>query len=157
MLIQIIPLAIERGWAMQFKKFGNKYVVRIDKGEEIVATLKQFCIDQNIKLGTVSGIGATNQATIGLFLTESKSYQKKQMSGDMELAPLMGNISTMAGEIYLHIHANLCDSENRSYSGHLNEAICSATFEAVIDSIDGEVDREFSDEIGLNLFKFEEK
>ena len=139
---------------MNYKKFGTKYIIRIDKGEEIVATLKQFCIDRNIKLGTVQGIGATNNATIGLFLTETKSYQKKTLTGDMELAPLMGNISTMNGETYLHIHANLCDEENRAYAGHLNEAICSATFEAVIDQIDGEVDREFSEEIGLNLFKF---
>ncbi len=140
---------------MVFKQFGYKYIIRIDKGEEIVSTLKSFCIEQNIKLGTIQGIGATNKATIGLFLTETKSYQKKELTGDMELAPLMGNISTMNGEIYLHLHANLCDSENRAYAGHLNEAYCSATFEVVIDQIEGEVDREFSDEIGLNLFKFD--
>lgn len=38
--------------------------------------------------------------------------------------------------------------------GHLNAAVVSATCELVIDVIDGEVGREFSDEIGLNLFKF---
>lgn len=32
---------------MKLKKFGNKWVVRIDKGEEIVETLKQLCKKQN--------------------------------------------------------------------------------------------------------------
>ena len=40
------------------------------------------------------------------------------------------------------------------HAGHLNAAVVSATCELVIDVIDGEVGREFSDEIGLNLFKF---
>lgn len=142
---------------MQFRQFDNKFILRIDKGEEIVETLKTFCSKQQIKLGSVSGIGATNEATIGLFLTSTKEYIKKEMTGDMEIAPLVGNISTMNGQTYLHLHVNLGDSKHKSWSGHLNRAVCSATFEAIIDSIDGEVEREFSDEIGLNLLKIEKK
>ena len=46
------------------------------------------------------------------------------------------------------------DVEGRVYGGHLNKAVVSATCEMVIDIIDGAVERKFSDEIGLNLFKF---
>ena len=138
---------------MKAKKYGNKFVVRIDKGEEIIETLKQFCKDNCIKLGTVQGIGAANKAVIGLFDAETKKYHSRALVGNHEIAPLLGNISTMNGEVYLHIHANLCDSENNSFGGHLTSAVVSATFEAIIDVMDGEIDREFSDEIGLNLYK----
>jgi hypothetical protein len=138
---------------MKAKRFGNKFIVRIDKGEEIVETLKQFCKDNGIKLGSIIGIGATNKATIGLFDVETKKYHSKELVGNHEIAPLCGNISKMNGEVYLHIHANLCDSKHKSFGGHLNSAIVSATFEALIDTMDGEVDREFNDEIGLNLYK----
>ena len=138
---------------MKAKRFRNKFIVRIDSGEEIIETLKQFCRSNCIKLGTVQGIGATNKATIGLFDAETKKYNSRVLAGDHEIAPLLGNISTMNGEVYLHIHANLCDSENNSFGGHLSSAVVSATFEAIIDVIDGEIDREFSDEIGLNLYK----
>ena len=37
---------------------------------------------------------------------------------------------------------------------HLNRAIISATAEIQIQVIDGEIGREFSEDIGLNLFKF---
>jgi len=139
---------------MKYKKFQNKYIVRIDKGEEIVATLKKFCEDNSIKLGTIIGLGATNKAEVGLFNVDEKKYYSKELTGDHEIAPLYGNISTMNGEVYLHIHANLYNQENKAFGGHLNSAIVSATFEAVIEVIDGEVDREFNEEIGLNLYKF---
>ena len=43
---------------MEFRKFGNKYVVRMDRPEEVVSTLKQFCQAQGITLGWIMGIGA---------------------------------------------------------------------------------------------------
>jgi predicted DNA-binding protein with PD1-like motif len=139
---------------VEFKRFGNKLVIRIDKGEEIVATLKELCKEEGIKLGLVSGIGAVNKATIGLFETSIKKYHSTQLTGDHEIAGLTGNISTMEGEVYLHLHACLSDASYQTFGGHLNEAVVSATSEIIIDVIEGELDRKFSDEIGLNLIKF---
>jgi len=139
---------------MQFRQFGNRYILRLDKGEEIVESLKQFCKEHQIKLGSISGIGATNQAEIAFFAASTKQFHKKEIHADMEIAPLIGNITTQNGKVYLHLHVNLGDSEHKSYSGHLNTAIVSTTFEAIIEVIDGEVDREYSEEIGLNLIKY---
>ena len=47
------------------------------------------------------------------------------------------------------------DSEGHVFGGHLNRAIVSATCEMIINIIDGEVDRYHDEEIGLNLFKFQ--
>lgn len=140
---------------MEFKKFGNRYMVRMDKGEEIVETLKQFCKDNKITLGWVNGIGAVNKARIGLFKTDEKQYYSEELNGYYEITSLFGNISTMNGEVYLHLHINLSDEEYKTHGGHLNSAVISATGEIMIDAIDGMVDREFNDEVGLNLFKFD--
>jgi len=139
---------------MQSKKFGNNVVVRIDKGEEIVASLKKACEKHGVKLGVVAGIGATNNVTVGLFDPEKKEYHSKELLENFEICPLAGNVSTMKGKTYLHLHINLCNSGHESFGGHLNKAVVSATFEAVIQVIKGELDRSFSEEIGLNLFKF---
>ena len=138
---------------MIFKKIGNKYVIRIDKGEEIIETLKTFCKSNNIKLGSISGIGAANKIVLGLFETDTKKYLSQEFVGDFEIVPLAGNISTMKGETYLHLHANIADIKHNSFGGHLTSAVVSATFEVIIDTIDGEVDRKFSNEIGLNLLE----
>jgi len=138
---------------MKFKKFGNKYIVRIDRREEVVESLTKFCEQNSIKLGSITAIGASDKITIGLFDVKTKKYHSKELTGNYELAPVIGNITTKDGKIYLHLHANVSDSEHRSFGGHLNSAVISGTFEAVIDVIDGELEREFNEEVGLNLLK----
>ena len=139
---------------MQAKKFGQKYLIRIDKGEEIVETLKKFCEENQIKLGTITGLGATNDAEIGLYDVKIKKYYGKAMKGNFEIAPLYGNTTTMAGEIYLHLHANLGNKKGQAFAGHLTKAVVSATFEGVIEIIEGKVDRKLDSQIGLNLLEF---
>jgi predicted DNA-binding protein with PD1-like motif len=139
---------------MEFRKFGSKYVVRLDRPEEVVGTLKKFCEEQGITLGWIMGIGAVNKAKVGLFDTTSKEYYSGVLEGDFEITSLTGNISTMNGEVYLHLHINLADQEHQTYGGHLNEAYISATGEFVVEAIAGNVEREFSPEVGLNLYKF---
>ncbi|MDK2906553.1 DNA-binding protein [Petrotoga sp. HWH.PT.55.6.1] len=139
---------------MDFAKFGSKYIVRLDKGEEIVSMLKDFCSKNSIKLGTVYGLGSTNAITIGLFNTHEKKYYSKEFKGDFEILNLTGNISTMNEDTYLHLHVSISDSDLRSYGGHLNSAIVSGTAEIIVESIEGTVDRKFDSEIGLNLYNF---
>jgi predicted DNA-binding protein with PD1-like motif len=139
---------------MKFKKFGQKYFVRIDKGEEIIASLTKLCEKDKIRLGSITGVGATNKATIGLFNPDTKEYKSSELNASFEITSLAGNISTMDGKPYIHCHVNLCDKDHKSYGGHLSSAIVSATCEIIIDTAEGELDRKFSEEIGLNLFKF---
>ncbi|MCL4367389.1 DNA-binding protein [Patescibacteria group bacterium] len=139
---------------MEFRKVGSKYFLRVDKGQDIVQTLKEFCIQENIKLGTIQGIGATNNVTVGLYDPVEKKYYSDKLTDNFEIAPLLGNITTKDKEVYLHLHINLCDKNHHSFGGHVNECIISATFEAVIDTSEETIEREFSEEIGLNLLKF---
>ena len=138
---------------MRFKRCGDKIVVRIDKDEEIVEIVKRVCSDNNVRLGSANGIGSTNQATIGLFDTGTKKYLSKELVGEYEIANLAGNISTMNGEVYLHLHITLSDAHYNAFGGHLNSAIVSGTCEVIIDVIEGEINRAFSEKIGLNLYK----
>jgi len=140
---------------MEYKKFGNKYVMRMNKGEEIVETLKEFCKKEDIKLGWLKGLGAVGEATIGLFETKGKEYHSVDLEGDFEITSLLGNISRMDGEVYLHLHVNLSDEDYNTRGGHLSKAVISATGEFIIEEIAGEVGREFDKEVGLNLYKFD--
>ncbi|HHY77586.1 MAG TPA: DNA-binding protein [Clostridiales bacterium] len=140
---------------MEYKKFGNKYLIRMDKGEEIVENLKKFCQDHNITLGWIKGIGAVSKAKIGLLRIDEKKYYSTELDGAYEITSLLGNVTTMKGEVYLHLHINLSDEDNKTYGGHLNYAIISATGEIFIEAVDGMVDREYSDEVGINLIKFD--
>ena len=153
---------------MEYRRFGDKIVARLDKGEEICSTLLDLAGREGIRLASVSGIGASNNITLGVFRTKKKEYVQNRYYGiDYELASVTGNLSMKDGQPYLHLHAVIGNPSLKSaylslderepgicFGGHLNSAVVSATCEIIIDIIDGEAGRKFSEEIGLNLFEF---
>ena len=139
---------------MEYKKFGQDIVIRIDKGEEIISKLVEVCEKEEVKLANINAIGAVGEFEVGLFNTGEKKYYSNVHKGDFEIVSLSGSITTKEGKIYHHIHMSAADKENKVYGGHLNSAIVSATCEMFVRVIQGNVNREFNNEIGLNLFKF---
>lgn len=137
---------------MLYKRFNDKYFVRLEKNEEIIEELTRLCNKEGIKAGSIQGLGAAGRVVIGLFDPGEKEYHKVEYQYPMEITSLIGNISTKDGETYLHCHINVCDSEMNVRGGHLNECVISATGEIIVTVVEGTVERKFSDEIGLNLF-----
>ena len=45
---------------MEYRKFDNIIIARIDKGEEILEQLKAIAITENIKLASINALGAIN-------------------------------------------------------------------------------------------------
>lgn len=139
---------------MEYRKFNNTIIARIDKGEEILEKVKEIALKEQIKLASVSALGAVNDFTVGVFKTDEKQYKSNDFKGYFEIVSLTGTINTMDGEFYTHVHMSAGNDKGEVFGGHLNRAVVSATCEMVINVIDGMVDRAFSEEIGLNLFRF---
>ena len=142
---------------MEYRKFDSTIIARIDKGEEILEKVKEIALKENIKLASISALGAVNDFTVGVFKTDEKKYYSNSFQGYFEITSLTGTINTMNSEFYTHIHMSAGNEKGEVFGGHLNRAVVSATCEMVITIIDGSVDRYFDEEIGLNLFKFNEK
>ena len=139
---------------MEYRKFENDYVLRLEKGEEIISSLTKFCELEKIELASVSGIGASDNVIMGLYNVQEKKYYQKEFKEALEITSLVGNISQMNNEIYLHLHINLCDEKMNCIGGHLNKCFISATCEIFIHKINGHVDRRYDEITGLNLFEF---
>ena len=140
---------------MEYKRFKDTILARIDKGEEIIEKLLEICEKEKVKLANVNALGAVNDFTVGLFDTKEKKYFSKNYTGDYEIVSLTGSVSTMDGKLYNHIHMSAGDKENKVVGGHLNRAVVGATCEMFIFVVDGQVDRKFNQEVGLNLLKFD--
>ena len=139
---------------MEYRVFGETIVLRLEKGEEVIESIKKLCEKEDIKAGSISGLGASNEVVVGLFKVDEKKYYSNTFEEDFEITNLTGNISRMNGEVYLHIHGTFANVEGRCIGGHLNKAVISATSEIIINKINGNVGRKFSEEIGLNLIEF---
>ena len=138
---------------MKYKRFDKTIVVRIDRGEEILDKIRELAIAENIKLASVTALGATNDFTVGVFNTAEKKYYANEFKGAFEIVSLTGTINTMDGQFYTHIHMSAGNDRGEVFGGHLNRAVVSATCEMIVTVIDGEVDRYHDDDVGLNLFK----
>ncbi|MAF80150.1 DNA-binding protein [bacterium] len=148
---------------MQYKKLENTYIVRVEKGEEAIEKLTELCEKENIKVGSITAIGATNRAELLWYDPDKKEYSEKTLEGEnYEVTSFIGNITrknekpldNARGKPYLHCHIVLGDRDFKTYAGHCKSAIVSGAFEAVIEIKEGEIGREHDESVGLNLLKF---
>lgn len=139
---------------MNYKKYGEKYVIRLDRGDEIVESIKNLCKKEDIKGAKISGIGAINQVTIGIYELENKKYHEKEFKEDFEITSLMGNVSTYKGDLTLHLHINLGDRDFNVKGGHLQSAIISVTGEIFLEPIEAILEKEINEDTGIKILKF---
>ena len=139
---------------MEYRRFGDTLVIRIDKGEEIIQSLRLAAEKEQVRLAVVEALGAVDDFTVGVFDTVEKQYHANHFSGAFEIVSLTGTVTTQDGKFYAHLHMSAGDREGKVFGGHLNSATVSATCEMVVRALDGEVERQFDEKVGLNLFRF---
>ena len=139
---------------VEYRRFDKEIVARLDRGEEILEQLQEIACREKIRLARISGLGAVGDFTVGVFQTGEKLFHPNRFRGDYEIVSLTGTLTTMEGTGYAHLHMSAADGTGRVFGGHLSRAVISATCELVITLIDGQVERAFDSETGLNLFRF---
>lgn len=139
---------------MLVAKIDDKFLIRLDRGEEILSTLKSICKKYEIKAGKISGIGAVYDVSLGFYHLPSKIYDSKKFEGEYELLSLSGNVSYLEGEPLTHLHMTMSDANYQVFGGHLFEAKIAVTGEIWIIPADIDIERVKNQEIGLNLMSF---
>jgi len=137
---------------MKYKVFGSTIVVRIDRGEELMTSVKSLCEKEGVTLASITALGAVDHVIVGLYKVEEQRFLPNVFDGEMEMTSLIGNVTVKDGEVYLHMHANFADETGRVFGGHVTEVIVSGTCEMFIQKIDGVIGRRMDNETGINLF-----
>lgn len=132
---------------MKKKTIGEKLVVRLEKGEEIVRNLEKVLREEGISAGAFQGIGAVSGAILGHYSLRSKEYREKEFDRPLEIVSLQGTVT----EEGIHPHVCLGTKEMKTYGGHLVEATVAATCEVVVTPAPGSLNRYHDEEIGLDL------
>ena len=139
---------------MEYRRFGDTFVVRMDRGEEILSSLSELCRKEEIRLAQVDALGAIDHAVVSGYDVPTRQFFRKESKEPMENSNLCGTVSRKDGEVYLHLHVTVCDRDLVAHGGHANELRVSATCEMVVRVLNGEVGRELDEQIGLNIFRF---
>ena len=127
---------------MDYRKHQDTYIVRMDRGEEVVDCLKRLCRACGISLAQVSAIGAADRAEIGLYNVEKQQYIKTELEGEMEVISILGSVTVKDGDVYLYGY-----TEDEDGNPILRDIEDDDEFEAVCDRFDEVCDEEDFEEL----------
>ena len=137
---------------MRYQRYENVFAVRIDKGENLLEKLSELCRAEGIRFARVNAIGASEHAVLGVFDLNTREYAREACDSFCEITSLSGNITTVNGDPYIHLHATLADQKHRILGGHVLELTVGATCEMFIQVIGPAVGRVHDDALGINLW-----
>jgi predicted DNA-binding protein with PD1-like motif len=137
------------------KKIDGTYIVSIQDKASILEALTDFVVSQSIKAGQITGLGATNEATLRIYDLATKEYVDKTFSEQMEISNLTGNISKVDGKPVLHMHISLGRSDYSALAGHLMDAKIRGAGEFFVYPLDARIVKVKNEDTGLNLYDFD--
>ena len=145
---------------MDYRRYGETYYVRIDKGDEIIGCILDICRRENISSAIFNGIGGCSGAQIQTFSLETGAFETRELSGMLELVSLTGNVITDGqGGLFHHTHAVFALKEDGRHlvaAGHIKSATVRFTAEIELRPVDGGViRRRFDPETGTGFWDFE--
>ena len=135
----------------------GRWILVLDRGEELVGTVTEFLAAKDIRGGFITGIGALSNHTVGYYDLESKEYLKRTFEENMELGNLTGTVGIVDGSPFLHAHVTISGPELIAFTGHLVKGDVAVTAELIVTDFGVELPREPDDDIGLKLFRWEPK
>ena len=166
---------------MEYRKIGDNYYIRMDRGDEIVSNLLEICEKESIPSAIFSGIGGCQSAELQVFIPErlrvgerssgmTGSFETERLEGMLELVSLNGNVvRDDDGKLFHHTHAlfsfkkdgqhglraTLLPSGGRMAGGHLKTTTVLYTAEIELrPTVGGAIGRKFDPETGTGFWDF---
>ncbi|MCX7943929.1 MAG: DNA-binding protein [Deltaproteobacteria bacterium] len=134
---------------MQYKKRGNLLIIRLFKGEDVIAEIKKALKKANFDNGVIlSGIGMLKDVELRVFKGKGK-YSIRSFKGDWELISFSGNIVKTENDYILHIHSAISDHYYKCFGGHFGGAIVAVTLELFIMRVPVKLLRKVESDTGL--------
>lgn len=117
---------------MQFRRTRYGYALRLDTGEEIVASLTAFAREHGVRAGLISGLGACGETDLGFFIRSTGQYVTRTFTGEHEIGVLTGNFSELDGQPFPHCHVVIAKEDLVAHTGHLFRGVVTVTCEIQI-------------------------
>ncbi|MHA1687384.1 MAG: PPC domain-containing DNA-binding protein [Candidatus Heimdallarchaeaceae archaeon] len=133
------------------------HFIKLEPGDDILASITEYCRNNIQNSGVIIGIGAVRQAHLGYFDIEQKTYLSQKFDINAELVQCAGNVSRNAetGEIIVHLHMAIGDSKFQLIGGHVLEGnIISVTGEFFIFETELPIKRQLNQQFNLWLWDF---
>lgn len=119
----------------------NIYMGRLSHNSDLLEEINSIINEKNIRVGSVSIIGAIYGLKIGFFKQDEKKYvylDDIYSDKPFEIASCNGNISIKDGKPFAHLHIVASDRQGKCYGGHLMNGTKVFACEFIIHEFAGE-------------------
>ena len=122
---------------MDYQTTGETTFLRVDKDEEVIASILEVCKQEQIQTAWVQGIGACGEVTVSTYLPDTKTFTDHTATGMIEMVSLMGNITMEKDRTpFLHCHGIFSYLDKTGHpsvlAGHMTKAMVSYTVEIML-------------------------
>lgn len=143
---------------MIYTEKGVAFVIRMEQGDDILKSLKQFADAKKVQAAFFEGIGSLYRAKLGHYdFQDTRTYKYETFDEDLEILTLSGNISTMNEKALPHAHATLGRRDFSVIGGHLEEGSLANMVEVNLSQLPGKLEKAKDSTIGLNLLQLPKK
>ena len=144
---------------MEYRKYGETFYIRMDRGDEIIGGILRVCEREGIASAVFSGIGGCSEAQVQTFIPEQGCFETERIEGMLELVCINGNVITDdQGTRYHHTHGLLAykdAGEHRVAGGHMKSLTVLYTAEIELRPVvGGAIGRRFNPETGTGFWRF---
>jgi uncharacterized protein len=127
------------------------YALIFQTGDELIAGLLAFARMSGQGGSHFTAIGAFQNATLGYFNWQAKSYDPIPIDEQVEVLSLIGDIALDAREPKIHAHVVVGKSDGTAHGGHVLEAHIRPTLEVILVESPTHLRRRSDPETGLAL------
>ncbi|MDO8481775.1 MAG: DNA-binding protein [bacterium] len=138
---------------MKATQDNRRHIIVLERGENVLAMLAQYCAEKNITAGVFQAIGAVERVQIGYYDMAKREYHFREEAGVFEVASMNGNVALVDEKPFVHAHAVLsrCDKSLECIGAHIKEAYVAVTLEVFLIALDMSLGRIYEEDIGLKL------
>jgi uncharacterized protein len=131
----------------------DRYVMRLESGDDILQSLRQFASAKRLTAGLIEGIGSLSKVKLGHYDFKTKQYKYETFEDDLEILALSGNIASMNHQPLPHVHVTLGRRDFSVIGGHLDEGSSANMVEIAVGKLPGKLLKAKDEEVGLNLLQ----
>jgi predicted DNA-binding protein with PD1-like motif len=135
----------------------DKYVLRLESGDDILQSLRQFASTKRLGASLLEGIGSLSKVKLGHYDFKTKQYKYEIFEDDLEILNLSGNIASLNREPLPHVHVTLGRRDFSVIGGHLDEGSAANMVEIGVWKLQGKLVKAKDAEIGLNVLQLERR
>jgi len=138
---------------VEVKRLQGAYLVRLEKGEEVIESLEQFADAYRLGFASLAAIGTFERVTLGYYDPETKAYRNQGVEEGVEVLTMSGNVSRGEdGRRMVHAHVIVGRSDYSTLGGHVVEGTVGPTLEVIVQTAPTSIRRRHDPDTGLQLW-----